>query len=150
MENEKEGSSDVEIITVMRFYDVSQAEMAVGILEDEGIKCGLVGANLYNVNFFYGLASGGIKLEVRRSDAARAVELLRQAFSSEQAIDDAELTQQAGAEDDDEKCPHCGSANIAFEKYARRTFFLGIVLFGFPLPVRKNEYHCLDCGNRWR
>ncbi len=123
--------------------------MAAGMLEAEGVKCGLVGANLYNVNYFYGLASGGIRLEVRQCDATRAIELLRQTFSPRQIPDDAGGLSEDTSENDD-KCPRCGSENITFEKYARRSFFLGIVLLGFPLPIKKNRYHCLSCGWCWK
>ncbi len=66
-----------DLVTVATFMNPVQADFARAILEMDGIECRLVDETFSNVAPFYSLAIGGVKLQVRESDAPRAVAALR-------------------------------------------------------------------------
>ena len=63
------------LVEVGRFRDPVEAQMAKGMLESVGIECFLQGAN---ANALYPLALR-VRLQVRGSDEAEAVQLLMEA-----------------------------------------------------------------------
>ena len=81
-----------------------------------------------------GFASGssgwvGVWLQVREQDAERAQQILQEASAGINALDDAELEQQAEAS---LQCPECHSEELEYQESA--TGFAGT---------------CAACGNRW-
>jgi hypothetical protein len=90
---------------------------------------------------------GGVKLQVMSSDAKRALEML----GTDEHFDFDEI------KDNDLKpeqihpvCSKCGSDNVEFTPFSRVLFYLGIMLFRFPLPYRRKKYKCIDCGETWK
>lgn len=86
-EQREENELDVEplppLVTVGDYDDPMKAQLAKAQLESEGVECVLQDENM---NRLYGLASiaiGGVKLQVKESDAGRAAEIL--GFESESA-----------------------------------------------------------------
>jgi hypothetical protein len=72
-----------KIITIARFENYEEADFAKQMLEDEGIKCAVVGQNAANV--FVGLpAVGRIELQVFEGDAQKAIEILNAKPEGEQ------------------------------------------------------------------
>lgn len=64
------------LVTVGDYDDPMKAQLAKAQLESEGVECVLQDENM---NRLYGLASiaiGGVKLQVKESDASRAAEVL--------------------------------------------------------------------------
>jgi predicted RNA-binding Zn-ribbon protein involved in translation (DUF1610 family) len=111
------------------------ANIIMGRLEEEGIKCWLKDENTVTIDPILTNAVGGIKLMVAESQAQRAFELLRQ-FKTEQH---AAL-----------KCPRCGSANIELVSTPRKASnWIGAIfgfLFGNYAMAVDKVYHCFDCG----
>jgi hypothetical protein len=69
-----------EFVTVARFLSLPELDMARGLLESEGIQC--LAPEEYlggTTGGLYGLAVGGMRLQVRAADAERATALLDQA-----------------------------------------------------------------------
>lgn len=96
-----------EFVTVAGYETVVQAELAMGILEESGIRGILADAALTTVQPFWSYATGGVSLQVHREDAPRAVEILR--------AHEAALRERAGAEalaedESDGGCIACGAA----------------------------------------
>jgi DNA-directed RNA polymerase subunit M/transcription elongation factor TFIIS len=144
-DKEKAGADGGRIITVGRFYDLTEAELAVSILSEEGIAANLIGANTFNTHYFLGFAGGGIRLEVREQDALRATQILKDNLGGQnEPVADPQQTNEGT-----EKCPNCGGSEIVYEKYDRKSFFLTLVLIGFPVPVKSSKAECLDCGHTW-
>lgn len=67
-----------KIVTLKTFVYPSEAYSLMSRLEDEGIECFLDGENTISVMPFYSQAIGGVKLNVKFSDAERALEIIRQ------------------------------------------------------------------------
>jgi hypothetical protein len=72
-----------KIITIARFENYEEADLAKQMLEDEGIRSAVVGQNAVNV--FVGLpAVGFIELQVFEGDAQKAIEILNAKPEGEQ------------------------------------------------------------------
>jgi hypothetical protein len=65
-----------DLVTVASFMDYIQANVAKSRLEASGIGAWLANDIIVTLNWFYSFAYGGVKLWVRESDAATALELL--------------------------------------------------------------------------
>ncbi|MBW8000885.1 MAG: DUF2007 domain-containing protein [Planctomycetes bacterium] len=140
-----------KLVTIRHFSygpdPASQAELARIKLEANGIQCFLAGKNFASMHWLFASANRGIKLQVRESDADKALEILE----TDTHIDLNET------EDKDMKpeainpsCPNCGSNNIEYEKFSRKLFYLGILVLRFPLPFLKKKYKCESCGEIWK
>ena len=74
-------------VTIMRFYDSGKAELAADVLDGEGIKFGLTGANIFEIGYSLGMASQGVCLEVVEADIQKALDVLKAYFESEVSTD---------------------------------------------------------------
>ena len=65
-----------ELVTVRTFWDVAEAHLAKSVLEEAGVQAFL--ANEYSVMMTPHLANpSGIELKVQRSQAEKAIEVLK-------------------------------------------------------------------------
>jgi hypothetical protein len=65
-----------ELITLTTYRFAPQADAAKWVLEQEGIQAFVADANIVTADWFLGNAVGYIKLQVRRSQAQAALEVL--------------------------------------------------------------------------
>ncbi len=134
------------LITIANFSEPLEANLAKIKLESEGIKCFLVGENFVATYWLLSTADRGVKLQVNKSEAERALEILGTKKGQRLEKDrEKDLT----AETYDLLCPKCHSKNIEYEKFSRKVFFLSILFFRFPLPILKKKYKCGNCGYVW-
>jgi hypothetical protein len=97
--------------TVASFRDASQAYLAKGRLETEGISAILLDEYLVGIDWTYSQAIGGVKVQVTEADHERASKILQQDCSDKlKAMD-------IGASSE-EVCPRCGSTSIAAQRYS--------------------------------
>lgn len=75
------------LITIANFPYPIDANLAKSRLEAEGIDCVLTNEHIAGMNWYWPLAIGGVGLQVRESDAERAVEILESVASGEDEID---------------------------------------------------------------
>ncbi len=73
------------VVTVRQFLTVQEAIMAKGILDSAGLESYLADENVISMNWLYSNALGGVKLQVRSTDAAIASDLLNQKPSEAEA-----------------------------------------------------------------
>jgi hypothetical protein len=66
------------LVTVRQFLTVQGAIMAKSILDSAGIESFLADDNVISMNWLWSNALGGVKLQVRKTDAAIALNLLNQ------------------------------------------------------------------------
>ena len=64
------------VVTLRHFFTLPEALLAQSILDSAGIQSYLVDENTIRMDWFYSNALGGIKLQVRETDAAAAAGLL--------------------------------------------------------------------------
>ncbi len=69
------------MITIATFDFLTDARIAMGRLQAEGIHCVLADENLVQTDWLYSIAVGGIKLQVAPEDVARALQVLGTDYS---------------------------------------------------------------------
>ncbi len=137
-----------KLVTIANFIygpdPVSQAEIAKTKLENEGIDCFLAGKNFVSMIWFYSAANRGVKLQVRQSDAEKAIEIIR-------SLEKQRAEQKSPAPDEDiPLCPKCDSDDFEYEKFSKNLFYLSILFFRFPLPYPTESYKCTNCRHKWK
>ena len=135
-----------KLVTVAIFVEPVEANLAKGRIEAEGIECFLAGEHFAGTYWLLSNAAGGVKLQVRESDAQRAAEILQaKAEKGSAETDDTWVEQDSG-----ERCPKCHSDDIEYEPFSRKVFYLSILLLRFPLLFIKRRYTCRACGHVWK
>ena len=108
---------DEELVTVAGYRFATEAELAKMHLEEAGIPAFLADAETVNMDWLLGNAIGDIKVQVARSQAEAATEVLaaRQNPPSEAEEDDEPENAPAGClscgkeiPEGESKCPACG------------------------------------------
>jgi len=124
--------------TIWSFDDYVSAHIALGRLEEDGIKGWLKDENMVTIDPILSIAVGGIKLMVSRDDAQKAREILES------------INREAKAA---HPCPKCGSKNVDLVSTPRKagnwfSFLIAFFTVTKPMPVNRT-YHCFNCGNEY-
>jgi predicted RNA-binding Zn-ribbon protein involved in translation (DUF1610 family) len=125
-------------VLVKTFDDYVSAHIALGRLEEDGIRGWLKDEHSISVNPVLSNALGGIKLMVLHEDAERAAGILRSIVNEARAS---------------HPCPNCGSLNIEHVTTPRKASNWLSMIFGFftagvTMPIEK-MYHCFNCGHEY-
>ena len=120
--------------TIDRYFHPTDAHIAAGRLEAEGIPVFLLGINHASLNWLMSNALGGIRLQVPADFVEEAKQILQETV----ALDD-----------EGEKCSICGSTDISPMSNSRKVAFLAVHLFSLPIPWQKSRRHCESCGHEW-
>jgi hypothetical protein len=124
-----------------RFRDLPEAMLAKGTLESAGIECDLADDNMIRMDWMLSNAIGGIKLLVRKEDAAEAARLLDQPIPERLHVPDV-------GEFDQPTCPSCGSLDVSLNELHKGMSY-GSLFMSFPLPIQRRGWNCHNCGNTW-
>ena len=136
-----------KLVTIAIFYEPYRANIARVKLESEGIKCFLTGENFVATYWLMSFAENGIKLIVKKSDSARALEVLEVNEAGEfEKVDDEELAPEPIGP----ACPKCGCEEVEYRKVSREMLFLSIMVLRIPIPWFIRKYKCESCGHTWR
>lgn len=128
-------------ITVGTFATPMMASLLATRLEAEGIEAFIDNAETLSMNPLLANALGGVKVNVRASDAEKGREIARR--PPENPPED--------PEEPADPCPKCKSPRTLRETFSSRMAFLSILVVGFPWPFRKNgRRKCLTCGHAWQ
>lgn len=131
---ENDGPSEQRrLVTVGRYRDLSEADIARSVLESTRMRTYLWNENLVRVDWPVSNAIGGVQLRVEAEDEPGALELLAQPLPATISYDDNETFTQP-------RCPKCGSSNIASSQ------FLGVPE---PVPADSDVWRCNACGECW-
>ncbi len=140
MRSEDLSRASEDLVTIASFNLAAEAHFARGLLEAEGIDAVVIDENLTTLNPLLTGAIGGVRLQVRESDAERAMQVLGQAEAGQRLeIPMAEIV-----------CPRCGSSQVYFEKFNRRRSKLMWLFLGIPIPFLKRKWKCRNCGHEWK
>ena len=136
-----------KLVTIRHFSygpdPATEAELARIKLEANGIRCFLAGKNFISMYWLLSGADRGVKLQVRESDEQKALEILE----TDTHIYFNEIEDRAmKPEPINPNCPKCGSNSVEYEGFSMRMFYIGILVFRFPIPFLKKKHKCMDCG----
>jgi hypothetical protein len=87
-EAEPEPVAEGDLVMVARMYNPLEAEMLRGRLESEGVPAMVADIQTAQVNPFYKLAIGGVRVMVPEAYLARAREIVRADARGDYALDD--------------------------------------------------------------
>jgi hypothetical protein len=110
-------------VTVARFADPLEAQIACGRLRAEGIDAHVADAHMGLANWEWRLAVGGTRVLVEEADAERARKVMRDLDAGRYALD-AESTDKA-------------LQPPSRESWSSRIAWIALMLFGLPLPWRR-------------
>lgn len=139
----------LSLVTVATFNYPLEAHLHRAKLESERIDSIVVDEHMVHANWLYNIAVGGVKLQVRESDAERALAILGEipGHIPENPETSAEIS-------DDERCPQCHSIDIHYETFHIRRLFALWFLLSFvsylTLPFLKRKWKCNHCGYEWK
>ena len=125
------------LVTIGRYSFPYEAHIARALLESEGIPAFVADEHTINMQWLYSDAMGGVRLQVSKDFAAKAIELLQE--SREET-----LVETMGA--DEPCCPHCGSTDTEYYQFGRRWAFLTFLVINFPFFPVKSGFKCRQCG----
>lgn len=129
-----------QLYVVRRFAIVSEAFVAMGMLESAGIPSFIADETVLGANPFLSIALGGVRLFVNGNDFKEAAKLLDQPILDQIDVDGVGKYVQP-------RCPQCQSLDITFGEL-NNAAKLSLPL-GLPLPIRANQWLCHECGCRW-
>jgi tetratricopeptide (TPR) repeat protein len=131
------------LVTIATFSYPTEAYLSKAKLEAEGIWSFVADAETVTANWLYSNVIGGVKLQVKKEDVEKAIEHLKGTEAIEG--DEEELE-----EEDEVRCPQCGSIKTSYERYRMRLVFLSWLLLSFPIPFLKRQWKCEACGHSWK
>lgn len=130
--------ADSEAITVGNYFLLTEAELVQGLLEDGGIKSVIIDDNVgrmlgWNV-------VGGFKLQVNKSDAEVALQLLSAAEARSREKSAGQQT----------RCPNCDSSEVTVQENERPVGYSGnSLLTPAVVHMRDKSWACKSCGYCW-
>ncbi len=144
------------LVTIATYNYPLEAHLSKAKLESEGIDSVVADEHIITTNWLYLVAVGGVKLQVRKSDARKALRILRSIPASIP-----EGTETSGEGVAAERCPNCHSVDIRYEMFNLRAIFILWFVFAllgisspsnasFTLPVLKKKWKCHHCGYEWK
>jgi hypothetical protein len=131
----------LELVTVRQFRDLPEALLAKGSLESSGIECFLADDNLVRLDWFISNFIGGIKLNVRATDAANAQQLLDEPILEGLYVQGIGLYEQP-------RCPRCQSLDVNFQELDRPIAYMSAFL-RVPIPLQRPAWRCHGCDAEW-
>jgi len=116
-----------ELVTIDRFLFVNEAELARATLDAHGLEAVLADENIVRMSWGDAQAHGGVRLQVRRADAAEAMAILRDEQARGAELDHGDVRPPAG-----ETCRRCGSEEI-FPADGRPRIFARAILISLAI-----------------
>ncbi len=139
-------------VTIASYPEPLEANLIRSKLLSEDIECFLLDENIISVQPFYSNAIGGIKLQVHESDAKRAKLVIDE--SNKPPLHIVQNNDDNSKESDQDKpkliCPNCNSKEVYYERFSNAELVLCILLLGIPYFFISGNYHCYNCGNKWK
>lgn len=134
------------LITVATFDSQPEAALAYSVLESHGIDCILLDEHVVSISAPLAAAVGGIKLQVRESDAGLAREVLAQPDDPEpQGSPEA----RAVVEQQPPQCPECLSRDVEPSGHGSTLVVLLSWLGGMHSRAHRC-WVCRACGADWQ
>jgi hypothetical protein len=136
-----------ELVTIATFSEVLAAQMCRATLSAAGVRAFVADEHISTLNPHYMGAAIGIRVQVRRTDVDRALEILKEVAEQEQEPGDDD--DDHDEHDDGPRCPSCAS-RYAYYEWSLGQVLLILLLFGLPLFFIQKQWHCRRCDERFR
>lgn len=132
-----------QLVTIRRYRDLTEAQIAQSLLESEGIQSWIQNENLVRVDWMYSNAVRGIRLQIAQEDESRAKETLDGQTPPTIVFDGkSEFVQPT--------CPTCGSRDISSIGSVLYPIFASAPVESASLPADGDSWHCNGCDATWQ
>jgi hypothetical protein len=142
------------VITLKTFMFPADAYPLMGHLESEGIECFLDGENTVGAHPFLSNAIGGVRLQIKSPDLARAKEILNELEKDTEEILQKPLPPAfaKGFVRVEAFCPECEGTNVFRKKFPWYKTVLAIIFAPIYLPLLflAKRHYCSDCNHTWK
>lgn len=135
------------MVVLRRYSHPHEAQLALALLQTEGIPAVLGDANVVHVNWLLSNAVGGVKLLVPEDALPEAQRILDDAAAAP-PLSSGDI--DAEGPEDHEVCPYCGHDDLERVTLGRRWSFVSALLFLVPLLPVWRRTRCRACGNTWK
>lgn len=135
LEDAPEPGRPDRLVTVAAYGTPTEASIVASRLEAAGIETFLADAETIAAHGLLAPAIGGVKVQVRESDARRAADVLRVRFAEQRPATP--------------PCPECGSSETGAEKLTVFAGIVSVLLLGLPLLFGRPRWNCRACGRKW-
>jgi XTP/dITP diphosphohydrolase len=132
-----------QLVTIWRFRDLPQAQIALSKLESAGITCELADDEMVRLDWFYSNLIGGVRLQVAEDEAEEALRLLNE------PVGDHFDSEDIGSEYKQPRCPNCGSIDVTHVNRPRAVTYVALAWMSLPIMSGIDEMKCEACGNTW-
>jgi hypothetical protein len=136
---------DDKLVTLASFASPTEAALAKSRLEMEGIRAFLDNEFLVAAHGLLSNATGGVKVKVAASDAARA----RQVLETRHELDEEDRDEADGYAEETYRCPKCHKKDVDLVPLHPVVLLFSIVLLGMPLMFLPRKKECRGCRHRW-
>lgn len=130
------------LVTIRRFRDLPQAQIALSKLESAGVTCELADGEMVRMDWFISNFIGGIRLQVAETEIEDAEKLLND------PVGDVFPPEDIGSDYVQPRCARCGSLDITHVNRPRAITYFALY-FGVPILSGIDEMKCESCGNTW-
>ena len=135
-----------ELVTVATFALPTEAAMARGRLEADGIEAYLDNEHLVATYSLLTNATGGVKVTVPARDLERA----RAILASRHELDEADRDDEDdGYADEPYRCPRCHRKDVDLAPLPPALLIVTLLLLGIPFLFLPRTKHCRACGHVW-
>jgi len=127
------------LVTIARYWDVADADLARAILAMEGVEAVL--ADVHS-RMMTPRVVREVRLQVLQADALKALEILRASSEEHTGLQNglARLPQ----------CPNCASYNLTRSALPLLAAVVSWLLLGIPLLFMTRRWRCRSCGYQWK
>jgi len=133
-------------VVVRRYLWLADALIAKTVLDSANVDCILADGHIIQMDAFYSLALGGVRVWARAEDAD-AVELLDQGWVESFMVSGVGNFIQP-------RCPNCQSFEILYKGLLKRAAYISLLGFWFagivpPIALHDLAWRCRECGYLW-
>jgi hypothetical protein len=139
--------------TIASFTFPTEAHIAKGYLESNGIETIMKDEMTVQVNNFYSNAIGGVKILVQNSDYEQGIHLLQKGgylLGNDATTDYKIELVEKDSLFNKKTCPFCNSENIGRNKKINILIVPVYLILGVIFPIYKLSYKCFDCWKEWK
>ena len=136
-------------VSIAKYSDSFQANIAKTRLENAGIFCRINNENLINTVWMSSEVVGGLELMVDEEDAEKAKEVLEINFDIDE--DTEFITEESGLDESETvKCPKCGSLTVLQSVRPAFLSFVRNLVYSRKADKYVCSCECSKCGNKWK
>lgn len=136
-----------QLVTIATFGEVTAAQLCRATLAASGVRAFVADEHISTLNPHYMGASVGIRVQVRKADEARALEILAAAAAPMGEDEDEDEDESSG--EDGPRCPRCG-ARYSYYEWSSGQMVLIVLLLGLPLLFMSKQWSCRRCHHWYR